>query len=132
MTKATTLRNVSFVLLGVIGLVLKSHYTGPFTDVVHSYLGNVAVSFAIYFLFLQQAGQWRVGKLPAAAAALVVVEAFEAFNGFGIMTNVYDTIDFLANAAGIGLAFALDITLDRFLTRRKARPATSHDGPSAA
>jgi hypothetical protein len=40
--------------------------------------------------------------------ALAVVELFEALNGFGVMTNVYDQVDLAANAAGIALALALD------------------------
>jgi hypothetical protein len=42
-------RNVFFVLLGVAALLLKSHYSGPFVEIVHSYAGNIAASFAVYF-----------------------------------------------------------------------------------
>lgn len=113
MKLSTTGRNVVFVLVGVLGLVLKPHYHGPGVEIVHSYLGNVAVSFAIYFLFLRAAARWGAGRLVAAVGALVVVEAFEAANGFGIMTNVYDPLDFLANAVGIGIAFATDLAVSR-------------------
>jgi hypothetical protein len=34
--------------------------------------------------------------------ALLVVELFEATNGFGVMTNVYDPADFVVNAVGAG------------------------------
>jgi hypothetical protein len=131
-TKSSTGRNVLFVLLGVVGLVLKPHYSGPLADIVHSYLGNLSMSFAVYFLFLQPAGRFGVGKLPAAVAALAVVESFEAFDGFGVMTNVYDTIDFIANAAGIGLAWAIDVISGRYSMRRKARSAASGGDTPAA
>jgi hypothetical protein len=51
----------------------------------------------------------RYGKLLTAGLALAVVELFEASNGFGLMTNVYDPVDFGANAVGIALALAADI-----------------------
>ena len=35
-------------------------------------------------------------------------KAYEASNGFGVMTNVYDRVDFAANAVGIALALAID------------------------
>lgn len=47
--------------------------------------------------------------MPATAGmALLVAELFEATNGFGVMTNVYDPFDFAANAVGVGLALGLD------------------------
>jgi hypothetical protein len=52
----------------------------------------------------------------AAGLALTVVELFEAFDGFGVMTNMYDPFDFFANALGVGLAVVVDTTL-RFRTR---------------
>ena len=47
-------------------------------------------------------------RLVWAALALVIVEAFELTNGFGLMTNVYDPFDLLANLAGIIVAYAID------------------------
>ena len=40
-----------------------------------------------------------------AGIALLIVELFEITDGFGIMTNVYDPYDYLANAVGFSLAF---------------------------
>ena len=110
------------MLLGVGGLVLKGRYSGPAHDLVHSHGGNVAASFAVYFwarlataplLAADRARrESRLGpKLPrllAAGLALVIVQLFELFDGFGVMTNVYNRVDFAANAAGIAIAFALD------------------------
>jgi hypothetical protein len=42
---------------------------------------------------------------------LAVVESFEAFDGFGIMSNTYDPIDFLVNAVGIAIALLIDTKL---------------------
>jgi hypothetical protein len=101
-------RNVFFVLLGVAALVLKRHYSGPFVEIIHSYGGNVSVSFAVYFVIRILTSSWRYGRLVTACIALLVVELFEATNGFGVMTNVYDPVDFVANVVGVGLALVLD------------------------
>jgi hypothetical protein len=111
-TMRATARNVFFVLVGTTGLVLKRHYSGPYREAVHSYGGNIAASFAVYFwsnlvvTLLPLRPRFR--KVSAAGLALAVVELFEALNGFGVMTNVYDQFDFAANAAGIALALAVD------------------------
>lgn len=101
-------RNVFFVLLGVAALVLKRHYSGPFVEIVHSYGGNIAASFAVYFVVRILTSDWRYGSLVTAGMALLVVELFEAADGFGVMTNVYDPVDFAANAVGVALALVLD------------------------
>ncbi len=101
-------RNVSFNLLGVILLLLKSRYTGPFEILIHSYLGNISVSFAIYFLTLNIPFKIKLHKIWYACIALTVVELFELFDGFGFMTNVYDTMDLLANLVGVTIAFTID------------------------
>ena len=102
-------RNVFFVLLGVTGLVLKGHYSGPYQEAVLSYGGNIAASFAVYYVVALLPLPLRFRKLLTAGLALLVVELFEALNGFGVMTNVYDQVDFAANAVGVALALAVDI-----------------------
>ena len=110
MTASQTKRNVLFVLLGVAALVLKPYYHGPLAQLLYSYGGNFAVSFAVYFLAAIAASRLGRGRLAAAASALLIVEAFEITNGFGVMSNVYDPVDLMANAAGVGIALALDFT----------------------
>ncbi len=108
----TKTRNVFFVLLGVAVLILKRRYSGPFQEAVVSYAGNVCVSFAVYFILHLP---FHVGarRLLTAGLALGVVELFEAFDGFGVMTNVYDPVDFVANAVGVALALAVDTALSQ-------------------
>ncbi|MCK6622045.1 MAG: hypothetical protein HUU32_09385 [Calditrichaceae bacterium] len=101
-------RNVFFVLLGVAALVLTRHYSGPFVEIIHSYSGNVSASFAVYFVVRILTSGWRYGRLVTAGIALLVVELFEVTNGFGVMTNVYDSVDLVANAVGVVLALVLD------------------------
>jgi hypothetical protein len=105
-------RNVGFVLLSIAVFLLKHQYAGPLQDAVYSYLGNISVSFALYFVFMNLQLPARIKKLAAALAVLAVVELFEAFNGFGVMANTYDPIDFIANAVGVSLALGLDILLE--------------------
>jgi len=109
----TKTRNVFFVLLGVAVLILKRRYSGPFQEAVVSYAGNVGVSFAVYFIILHLPFHVGARRLLTAASALVVVELFEAFDGFGVMTNVYDPVDFVANAVGVALALAVDTALSQ-------------------
>jgi hypothetical protein len=108
MAKTSKARNVFFVLLGVAALVIKRNYSGPFAEIVYSYGGNASASFAVYFVVRILTLGWRYGRLVTASIALLVVELFEATNGFGVMTNVYDPADFVVNALGVGLALVLD------------------------
>jgi peptidoglycan/LPS O-acetylase OafA/YrhL len=111
-------RNVCFVLLGVGVLVLMARYSGPFSEAMHNWGSNVSVSFAVYFVFVISILGRRCGRLVSAALALLVVQLFEATNGFGVMTNVYDPIDFAGNLAGIGVAWATDIVASNWARRR--------------
>ena len=113
----TKTRNVVFVLLGTGVFILKRRYTGPLQEVVQSYVGNLSVSFALYYVFVNVPLFSSSKRIFAAILALAAVELFEAFNGFGIMANVYDPIDFAANAMGVALALAVDIVLGLNRTR---------------
>ena len=108
MNQTHKINSLLLILLGVLGLVLKKHYNGPYLEFVNSYLGNVSVSFAVYFLIGIIAKNWKFNKLITAAISLTIVELFEVTNGFGIMANIFDPIDLIANLVGVGLAFASD------------------------
>ncbi len=101
-------RNVFLVLLGVAALVMKSHYSGPLADIVHNYGGNLAASFAVYFMIRIVVLNRKYERLLSASAAFLAVGLFEATDGFWVMTNVYDPVDFVANALGVGVAFMVD------------------------
>lgn len=107
------LRNLLFVLSGALVLMLKHNYSGPYTEIVKSYSGNISVSFAVYFIMTFSSDNWKGNRFITAVIALLTVELFEITNGFGIMTNVFDPIDLLANLIGIGLALGLDLLLNR-------------------
>ena len=121
--RAITIRNVALAVLGAAVLVLKSAYHGPFEDALNAYAGNVAVSFALYFAAINATSRYGRPRLLAAALTLLAVELFEITNGFGVMENIYDPADFIANAAGVGLAVIVDLGTGRALQRRYERGA---------
>jgi glycopeptide antibiotics resistance protein len=107
-------RNLLFVAVAIILFLMKRQYAGPFQELVQSYAGNVTVSFALYFVFLRMCMMLpRFGRLIAAALVLVCVESFELLDGFGFMSNTYDSFDLLANAIGVGFALSLDVMMSR-------------------
>lgn len=129
--RAMTVRNVVLALLGATVLVLVPAYDGPFREVVGSYGGNAAVSFALYFAARNATDRYRRPRLLAAAATLLAVELFEATDGFGIMANVFDPVDFVANAAGVGLAVVVDALTAPIVARRGERASAEDRATSA-
>jgi hypothetical protein len=109
-------RNVFLVILGVSGLLIKHWLSESLNEMVYSYLGNLSVSFAIYFL-AKIPFQKKFNRIVYITIALLVVESFELLNGYGIMTNVFDPNDLIANAIGVALAVVVDIVLDRIQAR---------------
>lgn len=108
MTKKQKIRNVSFVLIGVMLLIIKQKYSGPYLEFIRSYLGNISVSFAVYFIVQFSDDYWKANKIVTAFIAIIAVNLFELTNGFGVMTNVYDGYDMLVNFVGVLLALMLD------------------------
>ena len=113
-------RNVAFILLGAAALVLKPHYAGPLEAAVHAHGGNVAASFAVYFILSFVNLGTPFTRLRTAGLALLVVEAFELTDGFGLMANVYDPWDLAANVLGVALAVTVDGLAARLAASRVA------------
>ncbi len=124
------IRNVFMVLAGVAGLLTKRWFSGFMGDLAYSYLGNLTVSFSVYFLASMAAGA-ILNRVTIAVIALFVVEGFELTNGFGIMTNVYDPFDYLANALGVALAYWVDVVSARFIPVEPASPKSERRSPTA-
>jgi len=70
-------------------------------------------------------------RLSAAFLAMVVVTSFELADGFGVLTNVYDPADLLANPVGIGLAVVVDVVTDRLTEGRRRGPAVTEPADRA-
>jgi len=100
-------RNLLMILVGVICLLLKRWIAKSLGDLAFSYVGNLSASFAVYFL-ISMLPIRNMTWLKNAIIALLIVESFELTNGFGIMSNVYDPWDYLANIIGIGIAAGVD------------------------
>ncbi|HPN35871.1 MAG TPA: hypothetical protein PK843_15255 [bacterium] len=111
-------RNVFFVFLGVMGLLLNRQYSGLYQDMAACYAGNICASFALYFVLSNLSFQIKGGRLWTAGMALAVVELFEVTNGFGIMTNTFDQTDLFANAVGVALALLIDTAASEASRRR--------------
>ena len=122
-------------VLGAAALVLKPVYHGPLEGVVYSYAGNFSVSFALYFGAVNATARYQRPRLMAALAVLVAVEAFELTNGFGVMANVFDPLDLVANALGVAFAVAVDAQSSRVMSadpRRGKEPSASAEPTDGA
>lgn len=113
-------RNVACVLLGAAALASKARYSGPHTALVHSYGGNVAASFAVYFILATPLSRLNFGRALRAILGLAVVDIFEATDGFQVMANTYDPVDYLANGVGIVLALVVDAVAARVAGRSQS------------
>lgn len=112
LVSCSRLVDILFVLIGVGALVAK----GWFRDrLILDYGGNVAASFATYFLLKLPSVPTRYRAATAIALALLATELFEATNGFYFMTNTYDSADYFANAAGVAFAFAVDFLVVKYV-----------------
>jgi len=114
-------RNILMVLIGVSGLLLKSWFSDSISELTYCYLGNLSVSFAVYFL-VSLGADGRLNQVTCVSIALLVVEGFELTDGFGIMANVYDPFDYLANALGVSLAYLVDVLSSRMILVTLSKP----------
>lgn len=105
-------RDLLLALLGILALLLKYRLARFGGVLVHDYGGNLAASFAAFFILKLPAVPSRFRLAIAAVLTLLATQLFEATNGFGFMSNIYDPGDYLANAVGVGLALGVEgITL---------------------
>jgi len=112
MPPAEKIRCVLLLMAGIVVFLFLDRYQGPYAEAVRGQGGNVAVSFSLYFLLLIPLWRTRSPRFMSAIAAFAAVQLFEATNGFGVMGNVYDPLDYLANALGIGAALGIDALMD--------------------
>lgn len=109
MTQSEVKRNVGFVLVGVAAMLLKARYSAQLPEPIRNGGGNAAGSFAVYFVIGSSVLGRRIGRLGTVLVALLAVQSFEATDGFGVMTNTYDPMDYVANFVGIAAAVAADL-----------------------
>ena len=114
------IRNVAMVLIGVVALLSKSWFRESLGSLANAYLGNLSASFAVFFVVAIAAAP-KLHRIWIAAIAIAIVDAFELTNGFGVMTNVYDPFDYLANGLGIALAYCVDFVSTRIMQSNSPR-----------
>ena len=107
-------------MLGVLALVAKRQLAVLGGPLVRDYGGNVAASFAAFFVLKLPFVDARLRVAGAAALALVAATSFEFTDGFGFMSNTYDPGDCLANVVGVGLALAVEGIVARVIARTSA------------
>jgi hypothetical protein len=114
------IRNVAMVIIGVVALLSKSWFRESLGSLAYAYIGNLSASFAVFFIVAIAAAP-KLHRIWIAAMAIAIVDAFELTDGFGVMTNVYDPFDYLANGLGVALAFCADLVLARFTQANSSR-----------
>ncbi len=94
---------------------------GPYGELFTSYGADVALPFGAYYLgklinLPKIANEW-----VNAAAGFVGCSLFEVGQGLGLYEGTFDPKDFIAYAAGTGLAIGIDKLINR---KRKENPET--------
>lgn len=89
-----------------------------------SYGGNLGASFSTFFILKLPAIRPKYQVATAATLALLATELFEATNGFGFMSNTYDPVDYIANAAGVALAAIVNRAVQLASRRRRETNGT--------
>lgn len=102
---------VSIVVpVGLLHFVTGSHYKGPFPEFVNSYLLDILIPFAFYFLLCIPAlpilTSWIVKSLLVFAAAASVEIAQHL--GLPVLGRTYDPLDFVMYGSGTLAAAFLD------------------------
>ncbi|MBK6766768.1 MAG: hypothetical protein IPG71_10755 [bacterium] len=101
------------VICGALLLAAGGRYHGPGEILVHSYVSNIAFSFAAYFLIFLARIRVIERRWRAAGVALSVAMISELLQGIRLLDGVFDPWDFAANGLGVALA----LVTDRFVER---------------
>ena len=120
MNRSLRIQYLIFILIGVVVLLFKRNYVGPFAVLIYRHGSNFSVSFAVYFIARLGFRTLPYPRVFSTIGSLLAVELFELTNGFGVMSNVYDPWDYLANALGIGFALVIDLLMNRSTGEKKA------------
>ena len=100
---------ISYIILGVLFLLICRHYAGPMKDFVHSYGAGLSVSFGGYFIFKFFRLPPKASRSMNAVYVLLVTSASEIAQGLGWYRGTFDYKDFIAYAIGSSLALAVDL-----------------------
>ena len=100
-------RNVVLIGVGVAGLLLSRHATGPLADFAQRHGANLSFSFAAFFLvrFFPLPGNRR--SWVTALYTLAGVWAQELAQHLGLYAGTFDPRDFLFDALGVLIAWGV-------------------------
>lgn len=92
------------------GLALGTYYSGPGEEFVRGYLNDVTFPFGFYFgnKLLKNFTGGGISPLVDAGIIFAGCSALEIAQKAGLYAGNFDSKDFLAYAAGAGLALAVD------------------------
>lgn len=102
------LRNVLFILVAALLHMATRPYTGPYSEWVHSYGSNLAVSFALFFLLRFLRLPKIEHPLACAGYALLILWAEEFAQMSREWPGVFDVWDLLYDALGVAVAILAD------------------------
>ena len=97
-----------YFAIAPVSEAFSKEYSGPMENLVHGYGHDVTLPFGLYFL--NKLIGFPLGKNEWVNAAYVFLgcSAVETAQGLGLYHGTFDPKDFLAYAAGAGLAIAVD------------------------
>ena len=97
---------LSATLLG-IDLLGVAFYSGQYENLVNGYAHDVLLPAGGFF-FAKSINMFNGNKYAIAAYGFLGCSAFEIAQGLGLYHGIFDPKDFLAYAAGTGLALGID------------------------
>jgi hypothetical protein len=92
---------------GVVGLLLSRHAIGPFTDLAHRHGANLSFSFAAFFLLRMFPLPGNTHSWATALYTLAALSAQELAQRLGLHPGTFDPRDFLFDAIGVLVAWAV-------------------------
>jgi hypothetical protein len=109
------------IALGIAGLLLSRHLEGPGEAFLRAHGANVSFSFAAFFLVSFFGRTWPPLRRGAVSAGVAYagVAGQEIAQAFGIYPGVFDPLDLLFDAAGVGIAWLIAALAAR---RHPAKP----------
>jgi uncharacterized membrane protein len=107
------------LIVGLLHFVTGENYQGPFPAFVNGYLIDILLPMTLYLLMGLIEVKWIHSTLFRAVFVFLfgcVVEASQ-YLGYPLFGSVFDPLDILAYACGIGLGVFLDLFLFPRATR---------------
>jgi len=98
------------LVVAALHFVTGSSYGGAWPVFINSYLIDILLPFAFYFLLTLRPMPFKQPWLVSAGLVFMAAAAAELAQAFGlpVLGRTFDPLDFVAYAAGAGLAMVVD------------------------